>query len=102
MSFSSSNTAEKISGTRVMGRRIKKLIPIIIFLLILGFFTATRDDRSEVQDLSLTVSGTIEPIEVTIAFEIGGTIDQILVKKGDRVQSGDILIRLEDDVLKMF
>lgn len=44
-------------------------------------------------------SGFIEAEEVDIAPEIGGRIAAVLVEEGDEVEQGDVLLRLQDDVL---
>lgn len=44
-------------------------------------------------------SGFIEAEEVEIAPEIGGRIAALPVDEGDQVQAGDLLLRLEDDLL---
>lgn len=45
---------------------------------------------------SLTASGTIEAVSVTISPEIGGKVIDLYVGEGDQVQAGDILFRMDD------
>ncbi len=45
---------------------------------------------------SPTSSGTLEGREVAIASELGGRIVEIWVEEGDRVNAGDVLVRLDD------
>lgn len=51
----------------------------------------------------VVASGTIEPVElVTIAPQIEGQqIEQLFVDVGDRVEAGDLLVRLGDDILQI-
>ena len=44
-------------------------------------------------------SGFIEAEEIAIAPEIAGRIADLPVDEGDEVQAGDVLLRLEDDIL---
>ncbi len=48
----------------------------------------------------LIASGFIEGKEVTVASETSGRIAEILADRGDTVQAGDVLIRLDDAVLQ--
>ena len=90
---------KKTGATEPMGKRIKKLIPLIILLAILAVILTNLGQSYRRQDQLLRVSGTIEAVEVEIAFEIGGQIDQILVKEGAEVKAGDVIARLEDEML---
>jgi HlyD family secretion protein len=50
-------------------------------------------------DLVLTVegSGPVQPAESTVVrTAVGGTVAEVLVKEGQRVRAGDILVRLDD------
>ena len=49
---------------------------------------------------AITASGFIEGTEVTIASESSGRIAEMLVDRGDTVQKGDVLVRLDDAVLQ--
>jgi HlyD family secretion protein len=49
---------------------------------------------------AITASGFIEGTEVTIASEVSGRIAEMLVDRGDTVQEGDVLVRLDDAVLQ--
>ncbi len=45
-------------------------------------------------------SGIIEADEVSVTTEMGGRVAQVLANEGDLVQGGDIVIRLDDDLLQ--
>jgi multidrug resistance efflux pump len=51
-------------------------------------------------DSALTASGFIEGDEVTVAPEIGGRIAELLAGRGEQVQAGDLLVRLDDATLQ--
>ncbi len=49
---------------------------------------------------TIEASGTIETEEVVIASEFGGRVDKILADEGDEVEAGQVLIRLDTDLLE--
>jgi multidrug efflux pump subunit AcrA (membrane-fusion protein) len=83
-----------------MGKRIKKFSPLLILLILLVIIFTKTDWINRRKDPPLRVSGTIEAVEVVVAAQIGGQIDQILVNEGDQVQTGDVLVRLNDEMLQ--
>jgi HlyD family secretion protein len=60
---------------------------------------------AEVRRGDLTVfvsgSGTLSPASVDLAFPAAGVVDEVLVGMGDRVEEGDVLVRLETDELEL-
>jgi len=48
----------------------------------------------------LQASGVVEAVEVTVAPEVGGQVEQVLVEEGDAVALGQPLFRLANDVLR--
>jgi HlyD family secretion protein len=55
---------------------------------------------SEQPNGPIVASGFIEGEEVTVAPEVSGRIAEMLVDRGDVVQSGDVLVHLDDAVLR--
>jgi len=52
--------------------------------------------------ISLSGAGALVPAsQVSIGFKTSGTVVELLVEVGDKVQAGDILARLEDDEAQM-
>ena len=51
-------------------------------------------------DNALQGSGTIEARNIRVGSEVGGRIDQILVREGDSVEAGQTLITFDDKELK--
>jgi HlyD family secretion protein len=49
---------------------------------------------------SLTASGTIEAVEITISPEIGGKVVAVPVEEGAPVKAGEVLFRLDDTLLQ--
>ncbi len=48
----------------------------------------------------LRASGTIAAREVEVAAEVGGAVKEVAVEEGDRVKEGDVLFRLDDELLR--
>lgn len=51
------------------------------------------------RDTSLQGSGTVEARNIRVGSKVGGRISQVLVREGDRVQPGQILITFDDKEL---
>jgi HlyD family secretion protein len=78
--------------------------PILVIILVLaailvGGYYGLRSLLTK-DDTSLTASGTIETVDVTISPEIGGKVTEVLVSEGDSVSSGAVLFRLDDTLLQ--
>jgi membrane fusion protein YbhG len=52
------------------------------------------------RDTALQGSGTVEARNIRVGSEIGGRIDKVLVREGDAVQPGQILITFDDKELQ--
>jgi HlyD family secretion protein len=52
------------------------------------------------RDNELRGSGTVEARDVRVGSKIGGRIDKVLVREGDRVQAGQVLITFDDKELQ--
>jgi len=48
----------------------------------------------------LVLNGTIEADDILVGSKIGGRVTEVLVKEGDKVKAGEVLIRLDDAELK--
>jgi len=49
---------------------------------------------------TIEASGTIEAEQVVIASEFGGRVEEVLADEGDEVQAGQVLMRLDTDLLE--
>jgi multidrug resistance efflux pump len=51
-------------------------------------------------DFSLQGSGTVEARDIRVGSKVGGRIDKVLVREGDTVQAGQVLITFDDKELQ--
>ncbi len=80
-----------------MNRRL--LIPLLLLLLLLVNSCDVIQGNDSTQGSPLHGSGTVEATEVIIAPELAGRVAEVLVARGDTVESGTPLFRLEDELL---
>ena len=52
------------------------------------------------RDSSLQGSGTVEARDIRVGSKVGGRIDKVLVREGDTVQAGQVLITFDDKELQ--
>ena len=52
------------------------------------------------RDTALQGSGTVEARNIRVGSKIGGRIDKVLVREGDSVQAGQVLITFDDKELQ--
>jgi HlyD family secretion protein len=75
----------------------KRIFLIILVAIILGgttvYATWFRGDGA------LQGSGTVEARDIRVGSKVGGRIDKVLVREGDRVQPGQTLIAFDDKEL---
>lgn len=77
-------------------------IPVIVLfalVLIAGAYFGIHSLLNK-SDNTLSASGTIEVVEITLSPEIGGKVAEVFVAEGDLVQAGDPLFRLDDTLLQ--
>jgi HlyD family secretion protein len=72
------------------------IIPVLVIavLAIAGYSTGWFR-----HDAGLQGSGTVEARDIRVGSKVGGRIDQVLVREGDTVQAGQILITFDDKEL---
>ena len=75
----------------------KALIPILCVLALVGL--AIYSTGVLHRDNSLHGSGTVEAHDIRVGSKIGGRIDQVLVREGDSVTTGNVLITFDDKEL---
>jgi HlyD family secretion protein len=70
---------------------------VVIVLALTSWFVLRRGgDATE----SITAAGTVEATEADLGFQVGGRIERIAVRDGDRVGAGQELARLESAELE--
>jgi HlyD family secretion protein len=79
-------------------RRIAPLV-ILIALVVTALVYLFQVSRAEESQL-LQATGTVEAIEVVVAPERAGKVTEVLVDEGDRIEPGDVLFRLDDEILQ--
>jgi HlyD family secretion protein len=75
------------------GRLLFAICVLLFAIFLAGCETATTDGP-------IVASGFIEGEEVVVAPETSGRIAEMLVDRGDDVQAGDVLVRLDDSLLQ--
>ncbi len=74
---------------------LKNLIAYFPAAAILCFIILIAGCGENEKSSDIVASGNIEATDVTISSKIGGQIDEILVKEGDKIKTGDILLKLD-------
>jgi multidrug resistance efflux pump len=77
--------------------RKRLLIPIVLAAL---FAAAAYSMGWFRHDTSLQGSGTVEARNIRVGSKIGGRIDKVLVREGDSVEAGQVLITFDDKELQ--
>ena len=75
----------------------KALIPILIVAALIGL--AVYSSGMLTRDNALHGSGTVEAHDIRVGSKIGGRIEKVLVREGDSVKAGQILISFDDKEL---
>jgi HlyD family secretion protein len=77
------------------------LIPLFVILIVIvvgvWYFNQSRTSAAEAQ---LQASGTVEAVQVIVSPEMAGRVLEVLVDKGDKVATGDLLFRLDDSIFQ--
>ncbi|MBS2037672.1 efflux RND transporter periplasmic adaptor subunit [bacterium] len=76
---------------------MKRIIPFILLLVALAVWWSQRPPTARE---ALTYSGVVEATTVDCAFEMPGTVSEVLVQEGQEVRKGQILARLDARSLK--
>ena len=79
----------------------RKIAPVIVLIIIAAtawwyFSRATAQEENGL----ISASGTIEAIQVNIASEIGGQVNEVLAQEGEAVTAGQVLVRFKDTLLQ--
>ncbi len=79
----------------------KKALPVVlvISLAVAGWFWWNSNDAGPAGGIS--VSGTVDAEQVRVSALANGRIVEANLAEGDRVNSGDVIYRLDDEALKL-
>jgi HlyD family secretion protein len=80
--------------------KIRRLLPIGLLVTAVVISVVYLVRVSTPQGGNLKASGTVETVKVVVAPESSGRVAEVMVTEGDQVESGDLLFRLEDDLLR--
>jgi HlyD family secretion protein len=87
----------------------RALFPVVAMALVTSILLgcaanpdglAMGGQQNRTTNNALELSGTIEAREVTIASEVGGRVIELAVDEGDSVDAGDLLVRLDDALMR--
>jgi HlyD family secretion protein len=92
-------------------RWAKYWVPALIVLLVLMYVLSTRNDNKvdyiaepvtkDALDITVTATGNLRPTnQVQVGSEVSGRIDRVLVDVNDRVARGQVLARINTDVIE--
>ncbi len=70
-------------------------------LIVVGGWWWSQQSAAAGSGHEVRATGTIEVETVDVASEMGGRIVELAVDKGDSVQAGDMLVRLDAEMLEM-
>jgi HlyD family secretion protein len=79
-----------------MGR--KSIRSGFVVLLVVGLALTSCSALGSGGSSSLSASGVVETVQVTIAPELGGRVAEVYVSEGDSVMSGDPLFQLDGEM----
>ena len=100
-------------GKKKQNTKLKKLgigIFVLAFIMLIGTITGVikteevqqvETEKAERRSITETVSasGKIQPeVEVKISPDVSGEIVELLIKEGDRVNKGDLLLKIKPDI----
>jgi HlyD family secretion protein len=72
---------------------------LIVIAIVLGLGVAAYVWASS-RPQPLVASGTVEARDIRVGSKVGGRIEQVLVREGDRVEAGQVLATFDDRELK--
>ena len=83
-------------GIEIMKQRIVIILLVaIVVLAVTGVYAGWfRKDKG------LQGSGTVEARNIRVGSKVGGRIEKVLVREGDRVKAGQVLVTFDDKELR--
>ena len=85
-----------------MHKNKRVLVPIVLVVLLAaaGLAWLFRQGKTALAGGSFEASGTVEAVQIAISPETRGRVRDVLAEKGQQVQAGEPLIRLDDTLLQ--
>jgi HlyD family secretion protein len=80
-----------------MNRKRVLMVAVVVAAIVAGVALSSGWFR---RDSSLQGSGTIEARDIRVGSKVGGRIEKVLVREGDTVQAGQVLITFDDKELQ--
>jgi HlyD family secretion protein len=80
--------------------KLRRIAPIVIFVILVAAGLIYLTVVSRQGNGPLQASGTIEAVQVNVASEVSGRVEEVLVEEGASVKSGDALLRLDSRLLE--
>ncbi len=80
-----------------MNRKRVSIIVVVVAAVVAGVAFSSGWFR---RDTSLQGSGTVEARDIRVGSKVGGRIEKVMVREGDTVQAGQVLITFDDKELQ--
>jgi multidrug resistance efflux pump len=80
-----------------MNRKRALIVAVVVATVVAGIAFSSGWFR---RDTALQGSGTVEARDIRVGSKVGGRIDKVLVREGDNVQAGQVLITFDDKELQ--
>jgi HlyD family secretion protein len=80
-----------------MNRKRGLIVAVVVVAVVAGIAFSSGWFR---RDTALQGSGTVEARDIRVGSKVGGRIDKVLVREGDNVQAGQVLITFDDKELQ--
>jgi HlyD family secretion protein len=80
--------------------RIRRVVLMLLFPALIVLSIVYLVSVSKETEEGLLASGTVEALDVVVSPEVAGRIEDVLVAEGDHVETGDLLVRLDDELLQ--
>jgi HlyD family secretion protein len=81
-------------------QRLRRIVPVLLFMVLVGAAIIYLNNVTQMEAGALRASGTVEVVEVSVASEAAGKVQEVLVDEGDTVQAGEPLFQIEDDLMQ--
>ncbi len=78
----------------------RKLFTLVLALIVLSLAATACGGNLNGKDTQITASGAISADRFDISPEVGGLVTEIFVKEGQTVNAGDVLFKIDDEILQ--